>query len=188
MKRSTQSRSCLRKPRFYSDLHGCCEPNTVLGSLLLAGPCPASGLSAWKNTVQDTSDLSRQVFVPGSKSSNPRPRRSSMAVRPSQLASGPQEGAARHDLPAARSKGGMSSKGLDGKVLFGVLAVGLAVGGLALYNHRHRAPPVMPAVKNPDFTERPAPARPRLPAPRLSARSLQTEPEPDVRSTNFTSQ
>jgi hypothetical protein len=43
----------------------------------------------------------------------------------------------------------------------------------------------MPTAKNPDFTEPPTPARPRLPAPRLSARAPQTEPEPDVRSTNL---
>ena len=43
----------------------------------------------------------------------------------------------------------------------------------------------MPAAKSPDFTERPAPVRRRLPAPRLSVRSLQAEPEPDVRSTNL---
>jgi len=66
-----------------------------------------------------------------------------------------------------------------------VLAVGLAVGGLALYNHGHRAPPVMATAMNPDLTEPPAPARLRIPAPRLTARAPQTEPEPDVRSTNL---
>jgi tetratricopeptide (TPR) repeat protein len=65
------------------------------------------------------------------------------------------------------------------------LAFGLAVGGLALYNRGHQAPPVGPATENPDPAERPAPARLRLPAPRLSARSPQTEPEADVRSTNL---
>jgi hypothetical protein len=70
-------------------------------------------------------------------------------------------------------------------VLCGVLALGLAVGGLALYNHGHQAPPVVPATENPDLAERPTPPRLRRPAPRLSARSGQTEPEPDVRSTNL---
>jgi tetratricopeptide (TPR) repeat protein len=43
----------------------------------------------------------------------------------------------------------------------------------------------MPATENPDRTEQPAPARLRLPAPRLSARPMQTQPEPDGRSTNL---
>ncbi len=79
----------------------------------------------------------------------------------------------------------MCRKALDGKVLFGALAVGLAVGGLGLYNHRHHPPPVATAAQKSDFPERPAPARPRLPAPRLAARAPQTEPEPEVRSTNL---
>ena len=79
----------------------------------------------------------------------------------------------------------MCRNALDGKVLVALLAVGVAVGGLAVFNHRHSAPSIMPAAKNPEFTEPPAPARPRLPAPRFSARSPQTEPEPDVRSTNL---
>ena len=40
-------------------------------------------------------------------------------------------------------------------------------------------------AQNPESAERPAPARPRLPAPRLSARIPQMESEPDVRSTNL---
>jgi hypothetical protein len=70
-------------------------------------------------------------------------------------------------------------------VLVGALALGLAVAGLALLNHRHRTPPVMPEAVNPGSMERSAPARLHLPAPRLSARSPQTEPEPDARSTNL---
>jgi hypothetical protein len=69
--------------------------------------------------------------------------------------------------------------------LCGVLALGLAVGGLALYNHGHQAPPVVPVTENPDPAERPTPPRLRRPAPPLSARSGQTEPEPDARSTNL---
>ena len=69
--------------------------------------------------------------------------------------------------------------------MFGVLALGLAVGGLALYNHCHRAPPVLPSADNSVAAERPVPARLHLPAPRLSVRSPQPEPEPDARSTNL---
>jgi hypothetical protein len=79
----------------------------------------------------------------------------------------------------------MCSKGFDRMVLFGVLVLGLAVGGSALLNHRHRTPPLMPAAENPGSIERSAPARLHLPAPRLSARPPQTEPEPDARSTNL---
>jgi hypothetical protein len=43
----------------------------------------------------------------------------------------------------------------------------------------------MPEAVNPGSMERSAPARLHLPAPRLSARSPQTEPEPDARSTNL---
>ena len=79
----------------------------------------------------------------------------------------------------------MCRKALDRMVMFGVLALGLAVGGLALYNHGHRAPPVLPAADNSVAAKRPVPARLHLPALRLSARSSQPEPEPDVRSTNL---
>ena len=73
----------------------------------------------------------------------------------------------------------------DKMVLFGVLALGLAVGGSALSHRGHQPTPVMTATENQDFTVRPALARPRLPAPSLTARSPQTEPEPDARSTNL---
>jgi hypothetical protein len=79
----------------------------------------------------------------------------------------------------------MCSKGFDRLVLFGVLALGLAVGGLALLNHRHRTPPVMPAAENSGSLERSVPARLHLPAPRLSAGAPQTEPEQDARSSNL---
>ena len=79
----------------------------------------------------------------------------------------------------------MCSKGFDRMVLFGVLVLGLAVGGLAMLNHRHRTPPLMPAAENPGFMERSAPARLHLPAPSPSAHSPQTEPGPDARSTNL---
>jgi len=79
----------------------------------------------------------------------------------------------------------MCSKIPNRKALFGVLAVGVVVAGLALYNHRHQAPTVVPMAQDHGSTERPPLAAPRLPAPRLSARSMQTEPEPDVRPTNL---
>ncbi len=70
-------------------------------------------------------------------------------------------------------------------VLPGVLVLGLVVGALTAYNHRHRPPPVVPATLNLDSAERPAPARLRLPAPRLSSRPLQPGPDPDLRPTNL---
>jgi hypothetical protein len=79
----------------------------------------------------------------------------------------------------------MPSKGLKNMVLFVVLAAGIAVGGLALRNHRHAAPATVLAAPGQDSTDRPAPAKPRLPAPRLSTRPLQPEPEPEVRFTNL---
>jgi hypothetical protein len=75
--------------------------------------------------------------------------------------------------------------GFDRIVLFGLLFLGLGVGGLGLYNRGHHAPPAMPATENPDLAARPAPVGPLLPAPRLSTRSPQIEPEPAPRSTNL---
>ena len=78
----------------------------------------------------------------------------------------------------------MCKQGFYRIVLFGVLVLGLAVGGLALYNHSHRFPPVVTAPENPHLTEQLASTRLHLPAPRLAARPIQSQPEPDERSTN----
>ena len=79
----------------------------------------------------------------------------------------------------------MFRNGFNLMVLCGVFALGFAAGGLAVYSRRHHPPPVVPAVENQDSKERPAPARLRLPAPRLSARPGQNEPEPGAHSPNF---
>ncbi len=79
----------------------------------------------------------------------------------------------------------MSMKVLHRLVLFGMLALGLAAGGLAMLNRRHRTPPVMPAAENSGSMEPSAPARLHHPEPRLAARTPQTELEPDARPTNL---
>jgi hypothetical protein len=79
-----------------------------------------------------------------------------------------QAGAARHDLLATQPKGAMSLKALHRMILFGVLVLGLAAG-LAMLNHRHRTPPVMPVAENSGSMERSAPARLHLPGRPLSA-------------------
>src|ERR1039457_2353792 len=79
----------------------------------------------------------------------------------------------------------MLGNSFEKMVLFGVLALGLAVGGLALSHRGHQPTPVMTATENQDFAVGPAPARPRFPAPNLTARSPQAEPAPNARSTNL---
>jgi hypothetical protein len=79
----------------------------------------------------------------------------------------------------------MGTKGLSKILLFALLVVGLVVGGLALYNHRHRASLAQAITENLVLQEPAVPAKPRLPAPHVPARSWQAEPEPEPRTTNW---